>query len=217
VRREVLLLLVWMGCDDGDPSPGASGGAPDARRDDSGAAIPLDSGVDRALADAVPVADAPGDAAAAGDLGALADLGTDQGVASDDCYPTCVARLRAACLPPRNGACTFQARPDGTTKYCFPNGVTILRRPFGLQEGRTISTPQGDVCYQMEITYDGPARENFQVVYRDPGGAEVARGSGSSMASVQTLMCGGASHTVDTQAPACKRLGIGDCTVGACP
>ncbi|HEY4186493.1 MAG TPA: hypothetical protein VGP07_15560 [Polyangia bacterium] len=120
------------------------------------------------------------------------------------CFPSCLEDLKAMCTP--TGTCTKNAPATQTDTsvayYCFVNGVKIASSLYN----ETRSKPDGSVCYAADVVVDGTGTM-YQYLWKNGAGTLVATESfnyNDMGGRYHTVVCGGASYTVDMGSAECQ-------------
>jgi hypothetical protein len=134
------------------------------------------------------------------------------------CWPACFLALTGVC--PITGACTqHSTKLNGsfTSDLCYSDGVKVETVVGGASTKATFYKPDGSVCFTSTSTLSG---STITATFDDASGATAFTVTSSAKDSAaQTITCGGASHVVHLDSPACQACqgsGGTQCKEGAC-
>ncbi|HEX2657234.1 MAG TPA: hypothetical protein VHU40_03135, partial [Polyangia bacterium] len=122
------------------------------------------------------------------------------------CYPACLEDLKAGCIPVAPCTRNTVATADGSSSYCFANGVKISSAD--LSEKRT--KPDGSLCYAVDVSI--PANSSVVTyMWKNATGALVATESYDGAMNggrYHTVTCNGTTTTVDMATADCQAEGM---------
>jgi hypothetical protein len=214
----VVLWFLWAGCGgnstrsgSGTGGRGGSGGTPTGANGSGGGTSSGGANGGDASVDAAP-SDLRADSSP-NELPGQCD--STDGSGAIECFPACIANARIGCWRPATGTCKGEPNSDGTTTYCYSNGVAEVVGQ--VNKLHTFSNASAQGCFSFEDVTP-PASTTTQVVFRDAAGQIVAMGTHPLARLMWTIACDGQTFTVAEENDAsCATAVPGDCTLGLCP